>query len=355
MKESNPIAKKGYKGFNPDWTCRGFQYKVGETYEMPSEDIKMCYKGFHFCESLEQVFEYYDLSPDNHFAEVETFGDSIVLKSEDKMVTNKIRIVREIPFLEIIKNYNLGLHNIGFHNIGRHNLGFANKGEINIGNYNKGAENNGKHNIGQGNLGTNNYGFQNQGNFNSGIKNIGSYNIGIQNHGYQNIGSFNNGNYNIGNSNMGEGNIGDYNIGDYNIGNYNMGSFNIADNAIGYFNTKATNGIFMIFNKPCPSFSEQEYSKMLLNIRRNDSSFIDDDSLSANEKEELLKEILPNYDKQILTLIEDKIHTLNQKIQSLTKKGHENIRDIVNQIDQHDVANVALDIMYQKGIYNKTF
>ena len=24
---------KGFKVFNPDWTCRGFQYEVGKVYE----------------------------------------------------------------------------------------------------------------------------------------------------------------------------------------------------------------------------------------------------------------------------------------------------------------------------------
>lgn len=24
---------KGFKVFNPDWTCRGFKYEVGKTYE----------------------------------------------------------------------------------------------------------------------------------------------------------------------------------------------------------------------------------------------------------------------------------------------------------------------------------
>ena len=50
---------KGYKVFNPDWTCRGFQYKVGESYEMDKEPIA-CERGFHFCERLEDCFNYYD-------------------------------------------------------------------------------------------------------------------------------------------------------------------------------------------------------------------------------------------------------------------------------------------------------
>lgn len=27
------MSVRGYKVFNPDWTCRGFQYKVGEAFE----------------------------------------------------------------------------------------------------------------------------------------------------------------------------------------------------------------------------------------------------------------------------------------------------------------------------------
>ena len=39
-----------YKVFNPDWTCRGFKYQVGETYEEEASP-SVCDRGFHFCKS----------------------------------------------------------------------------------------------------------------------------------------------------------------------------------------------------------------------------------------------------------------------------------------------------------------
>ena len=49
---------KGYKVFNPDWTCRGFQYEVGKTYE---ENVtpECCERGFHFCLKASDCFNYY--------------------------------------------------------------------------------------------------------------------------------------------------------------------------------------------------------------------------------------------------------------------------------------------------------
>ena len=45
---------KGYKVFKPDWTCRGFQYSVGKTFE---EDMtpSCCNRGFHFCTELKRL------------------------------------------------------------------------------------------------------------------------------------------------------------------------------------------------------------------------------------------------------------------------------------------------------------
>lgn len=42
---------EGYKVFESDWTCRGFQYEVGKTFE---EDVtpSCCNRGFHFCKEL---------------------------------------------------------------------------------------------------------------------------------------------------------------------------------------------------------------------------------------------------------------------------------------------------------------
>ena len=41
---------KGFKVFNPDWTCRGFIYAVGNTYTHEGTPVP-CQSGFHFCEN----------------------------------------------------------------------------------------------------------------------------------------------------------------------------------------------------------------------------------------------------------------------------------------------------------------
>lgn len=86
---------KGYKVFNSDWTCRGFQYEVGKTYEMEDEPI-ICEQGFHFCTDPKDCFRYYDFWGDIKIAEIEALGDIDKAPIDSKCCTNKIKIVKEL-------------------------------------------------------------------------------------------------------------------------------------------------------------------------------------------------------------------------------------------------------------------
>lgn len=92
---------KGYKAFNSDWTCRGFQYEVGKTYEMEEEPV-LCVSGFHFCEELKDCFIYYN-ALDIKLAEIEALGEIQRGPRNNKCCTDKIKIVREISFEEALE------------------------------------------------------------------------------------------------------------------------------------------------------------------------------------------------------------------------------------------------------------
>ena len=131
---------KGYKVFNPDWKCRGFQYKVGETF-VHNGNIKMCGKGFHFCRKASDCFNYYAFNSNNKVAEVEAVG--LVETQGDKSVTDKIKIVREIEWQELLTIVNEGEDCTGLSNTGNRNTGDYNTGNINTGDYNTGNRNTG--------------------------------------------------------------------------------------------------------------------------------------------------------------------------------------------------------------------
>ena len=89
---------RGYKGTNKDLKCRGFQFEIGKTYEVYG-DVKLCDNGFHFCEKLLDVFDYYEHGKDNRYFEVEADGD--ILKDGTKSVARTIRLIREISPVEV--------------------------------------------------------------------------------------------------------------------------------------------------------------------------------------------------------------------------------------------------------------
>ncbi len=131
---------KGYKVFNPDWTCRGFQYEVGKIFE---EDVKprCCDRGFHFCEKAADCFSYYSFNSENKVAEVVALGE--VDTDGKKSCTNKIQIVREIPWQELLTIVNTGKDCTGFCNTGDWNTGNRNTGDWNTGDCNKSSFNTG--------------------------------------------------------------------------------------------------------------------------------------------------------------------------------------------------------------------
>ena len=98
---------KGYKAFNYDWTCRDFQYEVGKEYEMDGP-IEICERGFHFCENPRDCFMYYPFSEMTRIAEIEA-SDYNIKRNFDgtKYCTNKIKIVREVLFNEILKAFQI--------------------------------------------------------------------------------------------------------------------------------------------------------------------------------------------------------------------------------------------------------
>ena len=164
---------KGYKVFNPDWTCMNKQYTCPGTFE---EDVNpsVCNVGMHFCKNAADCFRYYDFDPNNHVAEVIAHGT--VAEGEDKCATNKLEIVREIPWAEVLEIVNTGKACTGRCNSGNRNSGDCNSGNRNSGNCNSGDCNSGNWNSGDCNSGNRNSGDCNSGNRNSGNRNSGDWN-----------------------------------------------------------------------------------------------------------------------------------------------------------------------------------
>ena len=157
---------KGYKVFNSDWTCRGFQYEVGKIFE---EDVtpSCCDRGFHFCLKASDCFNYYKFCSDNKVAEVVALGDVDYADANTKCCTNRIRIVREIPWDEVLRIVNEGKDCTGLCNTGDWNTGDCNTGDCNTGNRNTGDWNTGDWNTGDWNTGDWNRSSFNAGCFNT--------------------------------------------------------------------------------------------------------------------------------------------------------------------------------------------
>ena len=190
---------RGFKVFNPDWTCRDKQYTCPGAFE---EDVtpSVCDRGMHFCKKAADCFNYYSFNPENKVAEVIAYADRTV-EDGDKCATNYLEIVREISWQEVLEIVNTG----------KGCTGLCNSGDCNSGDWNSGD-------------------------CNSGDCNSGDWNSGDWNSGDWNSGDWNSGNRNSGDCNSGDWNSGDCNSGDWNKCSFSNGCFNTAEPKIYLFN-----------------------------------------------------------------------------------------------------------------------
>ena len=225
---------KGYKAFDKDWACRPTfgkvkQYSCPGIFKTDSEP-SVCNHGMHFCKELKDVFDYYSNSPEEvRIAEVIAHGK--VAEHGNKCSTNKLEIVREIPWEEV-------------------------------------------------------YALVNQGKGCSGICNTGDWNTGNRNTGNRNTGNWNTGNRNTGDWNTGNRNTGDCNTGDWNTGNRNTGDWNKTSFSSGCFCTEEPK--IMMFNKPSEwtmkDWFESEARYILNQIPKNVVEWVYECDMTDEEK-----------------------------------------------------------------------
>ena len=170
----------GYKAFDENLQCRGFQFEVGKSYDTgkTKEELKLCSDTvFHFCRELQRIenVSNYRIS-NSRICEVIADGD--IVTDGGKYGTNKLTILREIPREELneYNSCNSGDWNSGNRNSGNWNSGDWNSGNRNSGNWNSGDWNSGNWNSGDWNSGNCNSGDRNSGNWNSGNCNSGYFN-----------------------------------------------------------------------------------------------------------------------------------------------------------------------------------
>lgn len=179
---NNEEIIKGFKVFRPDWTCspngNTKQYTCPGKFEEEGE-LDICNHGMHFCQTAADCFNYYSFNSKNKVAEIIAYGD--VRTDGYELCTNKLEIVREIPWDEVLRIVNIGkkctgLCNAGDNNTGNRNTGNCNTGDCNTGNWNTGDCNTGICNTENGNTGNCNTGDWNTGDWNKSSFNTGCFN-----------------------------------------------------------------------------------------------------------------------------------------------------------------------------------
>ena len=179
MENNNTVQNvvHGFKVFRPDWTCspngNTKQYTCPGKFEEEVE-LDVCGHGMHFCQTAADCFDYYDFDSNNKVAEVIAYGE--VRTDGDKSCTDKLEIVREIPWDEVLRIVKIGKNCTGRCNTGNRNTGDWNTGDCNTGDRNTGDWNTGNRNTGDWNTGDCNTGDCNTGDWNKSSFNTGCFN-----------------------------------------------------------------------------------------------------------------------------------------------------------------------------------
>ncbi|HEX5321468.1 MAG TPA: hypothetical protein VFW46_20080, partial [Stellaceae bacterium] len=90
----------GIKGFEADWTCRGFQFEPGKTYEHDGP-VVICQSGFHAISGHPlEVLRYYAPAK-SRYAEVRQSGSLARHGEDSKVASGRITIGAEIHVHEL--------------------------------------------------------------------------------------------------------------------------------------------------------------------------------------------------------------------------------------------------------------
>ena len=290
----------GYKAFNKDLTCRGFQYEIGQTYSMEESPVP-CERGFHFCKSIAGTYNFYPTEDATRICKIEALGE-VATDDEIKYCTNKIKILEEIT------------------------EDWERKGNSNSSN--SGYSNSGYWNSGNSNSGNRNSGYWNSGNRNSGYWNSGYWNSGTRNSGNRNSGNRNSGDWNSGDWNSGNRNSGNWNSGNRNSGNRNSGDWNSGDWSSGLFNTEK-NPKIKIFDKDS-DWTFEEWTESEARFIMNSCPYTYSDFINESDMTEEEKENHPEY-KTIGGYIKTYVATKEDKEKWWNELG-ENKKDIIRAL-----------------------
>ena len=95
----------GFKGFDKNLKCKGYQYEVGKEFEEKGK-IEACSNGFHFCENPFDVLGYYPPSAEkgsSRYCIVEGSGNIDRDGGDTKVACSKLHISAEIGLKGIIE------------------------------------------------------------------------------------------------------------------------------------------------------------------------------------------------------------------------------------------------------------